>query len=159
MKNVKDNPGVFIPPPLFYVIIFLLSFILQGYFTIRSAFFFHSMIASIIGIIIFIAALMIFAVPAVRQFIKSRNTLIPFKPATSLQTNGIYSVSRNPMYTGLLFQYLGLALIFGNWWTLILFPVLIVLVQYLIILPEERYLMRAFGNSYSDYKNKVRRWI
>jgi protein-S-isoprenylcysteine O-methyltransferase Ste14 len=158
MKNVKDNPGVFIPPPLFYVIIFLLSFILQGYFTIRSAFFFHSMIANIIGIIIIVAGL-IFSVPALRQFIKSRNTVITFKPAASLQTNGIYSVSRNPMYTGLLFQYLGLALIFGNWWTLILFPVLIVLVQYLIILPEERYLMRAFGNSYSDYKNKVRRWI
>jgi protein-S-isoprenylcysteine O-methyltransferase Ste14 len=158
MKNVKDNPGVFIPPPLFYVIIFLLSFILQGYFTIRSAFFFHSMIANIIGIIIIVAG-MIFSMPALRQFIKSRNTVITFKPAASLQTNGIYSASRNPMYTGLLFQYLGLALIFGNWWTLILFPVLIVLVQYLIILPEERYLMRAFGNSYSDYKNKVRRWI
>ena len=158
MKNAKDSPGVFIPPPLIYVIIFLLSFFLQGYFTIRAAFFFHSMIANIMGIIIVVAGL-IFAVPALRQFKISRNTLIPFKPAASLQTNGIYSVSRNPMYTGLLFQYLGLALIFGNWWTLILLPVLVVLIKYLIILPEERYLMRAFGDSFSAYKNKVRRWI
>jgi protein-S-isoprenylcysteine O-methyltransferase Ste14 len=158
MKNKTDSPGVFFPPPLLYVIIFLLSFILQGYLTIRGAFFFHSLVANIIGVIIIITGL-VFSIPALRQFIKSRNTLIPFKPAASLQTNGIYSASRNPMYTGLLFIYLGLALIFGNWWTIILFPVLVVLITYLIILPEERYLMRAFGNSFSDYKNKVRRWI
>jgi len=126
--------------------------------TIRAAFFFHSPVANIIGIIIIITGL-VFSIPALRQFIKSRNTLIPFRPAASLQTNGIYSASRNPMYTGLLFIYLGLALIFGNWWTIILFPVLVVLITYLIILPEERYLMRAFGSSFSDYKNKVRRWI
>jgi protein-S-isoprenylcysteine O-methyltransferase Ste14 len=158
MKNKTDSPGVFFPPPLLYVIIFLLSFILQGYLTIRAAFFFHSLVANIIGIIIIITGL-VFSIPALRQFIKSRNTLIPFRPAASLQTNGIYSASRNPMYTGLLFIYLGLALIFGNWWTIILFPLLVVLITYLIILPEERYLMRAFGTSFSDYKNKVRRWI
>ena len=93
------------------------------------------------------------------QFIKSKNTVVTVKPASSLQTSGIYSVSRNPMYLGLILIYLGMAFIFGNWWTLLLFPVLIVLINYLIILPEERYLIRAFGNSYSDYKNRVRRWI
>jgi protein-S-isoprenylcysteine O-methyltransferase Ste14 len=158
MKNTKDNPGVFIPPPLFYVTFFLFSFILQGYFTIKRAFFFHSPIANILGVIIIITGLF-FNIPAGRQFIKSKNTVITIKPATSLQTSGIYSVSRNPMYLGLLIIYLGMALIFGNWWTLILFPVLIVLINYFIILPEERYLIRAFGNSYSDYKQNVRRWI
>ncbi len=158
MKNTNDNPGVFIPPPLFYAIFFLLSFILQGYFTIKRAFFFHSRIANVIGIIIIIAGL-IFTIPALLQFIKSKNTVVTVKPASSLQTSGIYSVCRNPMYLGLIFIYLGVAFIFGNWWTLLLFPALIVLINYLIILPEERYLIRAFGNSYSDYKNRVRRWI
>ena len=158
MKSTKDSPGVFIPPPLFYAGIFFLSFLLQGYFTIKRAFFFHSPIADILGLILIIAGL-IFIFPAIGQFFKTKNSLIPIKPATSLQTSGIYAVSRNPMYTGLVGIYLGLSFIFGNWWTLILLPLLILLISYFVILPEENYLTRAFGDLYSDYKKRVRRWI
>ena len=157
MKKTKDNPGVFVPPPLFYAAFFLFSILLQGYFPIRSSFF-HDSLAYVLGVIIIVAGL-IFTVPAVRQFIKTHNTVVTVKSATSLQTSGIYAVTRNPMYTGLILEYLGLALIFGNWWTIILLPVLIISVSYLVILPEERYLTRAFGDSYTDYKNSVRRWI
>jgi protein-S-isoprenylcysteine O-methyltransferase Ste14 len=52
-----------------------------------------------------------------------------------------------------------MAFIFGNWWTLILFPVLIAVIHFRVILPEEKYLSRAFGNSYTEYKNKIKRWI
>jgi protein-S-isoprenylcysteine O-methyltransferase Ste14 len=158
MKNTKDSPGVYIPPPLIYAAFFLLSFIIQGRFTIRRAFFFHSPAANIIGILIIILGL-IFAIPALRQFFKSKNTVVLIKPATSLQTTGIYAISRNPMYISLLLIYLGMAFIFGNWWTIFLIPVLFAIVNYLIILPEERYLNRAFGDSYTDYKKNVRRWI
>ena len=158
MKSTKDSPGVFIPPPFIYALVFLISFILQGYFTIRQAFFFHSRIANILGLI-FILTGLFFAVPAVRQFFKSKTSIVPIRPASSLQTSSIYSVSRNPMYLGLMFQYLGMAFIFGNWWTLILLPVLFLLIRFLIILPEERYLSRAFGEGYAEYKKKVRRWI
>ncbi len=81
------------------------------------------------------------------------------KPATSLQTNGIYSYTRNPMYVTLLLIYLGLALQFGNWWTLILAPFLIAFITYRVIRPEERYLTRAFGEEYMNYQKRVRRWI
>jgi protein-S-isoprenylcysteine O-methyltransferase Ste14 len=158
MENKKDNPGVFIPPPLFYAFIFLLSFLLQGRFTIRRAFFFHSRVANIIGIV-FIIVGFVLSFSALRLFFKSKNSVVTIKPATSLQTSGIYSISRNPMYTSLLMVYSGLALIFGNWWTLILLPVLFLLIRFLVILPEERYLSRAFGNGYAEYKKKVRRWI
>ena len=158
MKNIKDSPGVFIPPPLIYAAFFLLSFLLQGYFTIRSAFFFHSRVANIIGLIIIISGF-IFAIPALRQFLKTNNTIILIKPANSLQTTGIYSFTRNPMYLSLLLIYLGMACIFGNWWTIFLIPLLIILITYRVILPEERYLARAFGDDYINYKKMVRRWI
>jgi protein-S-isoprenylcysteine O-methyltransferase Ste14 len=157
MKNTKDSPGVFIPPPLFYVFFFLLSFLLQGHLTIKRAFFFHSPIANILGLMIILSGFF-FSVPALLLFFKSKNTIVPIKPATSLLTGGVYSFSRNPMYVGLLLTYLGMAFIFGNWWTLILLPLLVVVITYRIILPEERYLGRAFGNRYSDYKKQVRRW-
>jgi protein-S-isoprenylcysteine O-methyltransferase Ste14 len=158
MKNTKDSPGVYVPPPLVYIACFVLSYLLQGYFTIRAAFFFHSKAANITGIIIIICALML-SIPALRQFFKTKNTIVLIKPANSLQTTGIYSLTRNPMYLSLLLMYLGMAFIFGNWWTLFLIPLLIILITYRIILPEERYLGRAFGEEYAAYKTKVRRWI
>jgi protein-S-isoprenylcysteine O-methyltransferase Ste14 len=158
MDNKKDNPGVFIPPPLFYICIFLLSFVLQRLYSIKQAFFFHSLIAIILGVI-FILTSLIFSIPALLQFFKSKNTIVPIKPASSLQVSGIYSISRNPMYLGLLLLYIGMALIFGNWWTVFLIPVLVLLVHFLIIIREEKYLLRAFGSSYSEYIRKVRRWI
>ena len=158
MKVTKDSPGVYVPPPLVYAACFLLSFLLQGYFTIRSAFFFHSKAANVIGMIIIIFGLLL-AIPALRQFFKTKNTIVLIKPANSLQTTGIYSRTRNPMYLSLLLIYLGMAFIFGNWWTLILVPLLFILVTYRIIMPEERYLGRAFGEEYVAYKSRVRRWL
>lgn len=158
MKSKPDHPGVFIPPPLIYAFVFVLSFFLQGAFTIRRAFFFHSRMANLLGLLIIIKGLM-FSGSAIRQFFKTKNAIMPIKPASTLQTSGVYGVSRNPMYLGLLFIYLGMALIFGNWWTLFLLPVLIGIVQYFVIFREERYLLRAFADSYLDYKKKVRRWI
>lgn len=63
------------------------------------------------------------------------------------------------MYVGLLLIYIGLALQFGNWWTLLLIPFLIALITYRVILPEEKYLTRAFGEDYLNYQKQVRRWI
>ena len=157
MENTKDSPGVFIPPPLFYVASFFLSVLLQKYFPISTSFF-HSLMAGILGGICIVAGLF-FSAPALGQFFRTKNTLVTIKPAASLQTNGIYSISRNPMYTGLVFIYLGLAFVAGNWWTIILLPVLVSLICYLVIFPEEEYLSRAFGESYDDYKKMVRRWI
>jgi protein-S-isoprenylcysteine O-methyltransferase Ste14 len=101
----------------------------------------------------------IFNLPALLQFAKTKNTLVTVKPANSLQTSGIYTVSRNPMYVSLLLFYAGLAFLVGNWWTMILLPALIIIVTYFVIRPEEKYLERAFGKIYVDYKEKVRRWI
>jgi len=157
MKHSEDNPGVFIPPPLFYAAVFVISILLQHYIPIKSSFS-HGSVTMIPGVILIIAG-QLFSVPALRQFLQTKNTLIPFKPATSLQTGGVYSVSRNPMYTGLLLTYIGLAFIFGNFWTVILIPVLMAIVIYAVILPEERYLSRAFGDQFETYKKTVRRWI
>ncbi|MEJ7683307.1 MAG: isoprenylcysteine carboxylmethyltransferase family protein [Segetibacter sp.] len=93
------------------------------------------------------------------RFVNTKNTLVTIKPATSLVTSGIYSRSRNPTYLSLLLLYTGIALLFGNWWTIILVPVLAAIITLFIIKPEERYLERAFGKDYLEYKAKVRRWI
>ena len=153
----QDSPGVYVPPPLIYVVAFLAAIFLQRQFYINDAPFHHPL-SKILGIVLLVCSLF-FLVTSLTKFFRTKNTLIPFKPASSLQTNGIYSVSRNPMYVGLAIVYLGLTCLIGNWWNIILFPLLIFLVEALIIKKEESYLERAFKDEFANYRQKVRRWL
>jgi protein-S-isoprenylcysteine O-methyltransferase Ste14 len=153
----KDHPGVYVPPPLLYVIVFLSGIALQKYYPLPSAFFGSATANILSGIFIALAVLLLMS--SIRQFIVSKNTLIPIKPATSLQTTGIYAITRNPMYTGLLALYIGITFIAGSWWDFILLPLLVVVVQVFVIKKEEKYLERKFGDTYTRYRRKVRRWI
>lgn len=157
MENKTDHPGVYIPPPLIYVATFFVAIFMQKYAPLDRAFF-HTTAARIIGIVAILGSLG-FNFPALRQFFKTKNTVITVKPASSLQTTGIYSISRNPMYISLLLVYTGLSFLIGNWWNLILLPLLILIVQEYIIKREEKYLDRRFGQEYADYKTKVGRWF
>jgi protein-S-isoprenylcysteine O-methyltransferase Ste14 len=157
MENNKDHPGIYVPPPLFYVVTFLAGVFIQKLVPLDKEFFFTTT-SKIIGSTIIVAGLF-FNLPALRQFFKTRNTLVTIKPANSLQTTSIYSVTRNPMYVSLLLFYTGLAFVIGNWWNFILLPLLILVVQEYIIKREEKYLQRRFGQEYLDYKSKVRRWF
>jgi len=157
MKDDTDNPGVYIPPPLFYVLTFLAAVFIQKKAPINDILF-HQPLTKIIGVILVLIALF-FLVRSLRQFFQSKNTVITMKPAASLQTSGIYSITRNPMYVGLALVYLGVSCFVGNWWTIILFPFLLLLVQEYIIKREESYLVRKFGQEYMVYKTKVRKWL
>ncbi|MDQ6844193.1 MAG: isoprenylcysteine carboxylmethyltransferase family protein [Bacteroidota bacterium] len=157
MESKKDNPGVYIPPPLFYVLTFLIALFIQKKVFIDDSLFHHRS-ANIAGVVLLIISLF-FLVRSLRQFFQSKNTLVTVKPAFSLQTNGIYGMTRNPMYVGLAVVYLGISCLTGNWWNIILFPFLLLFVQEYIIKREEKYLERRFGQSYVGYKSKVRRWI
>lgn len=157
MKNPKDNAGIHIPPPLFYLIFFAVGMILQKFIDIQSHFF-KTSTSQIIGIFFLIAAILLL-LSAIFTFLKNKTTMLPMKPASALQTKGIYSITRNPMYLGLLCTYIGSTFLFGNFWMLILLPFLIFTFQKYIISKEEAYLHRAFGEQYKMYQSKVRRWI
>ncbi len=157
MESLKDSPKVYIPPPLLYVATFVLAVLIQKLLPLGIDFF-QSTLSKIIGSVIILIGLF-FNFPALRQFFKTKNTLVTIKPANSLQTTGIFTVSRNPMYIGFMLFYMGLSFIIGNWWNFILLPFLFTLIQEYVIKREERYLDRRFGQQYLDYKSKVRRWL
>ena len=153
----KNNAGVYVPPPFIYVAFFFLSVWMQKRIPLDQSWL-HTLQANVIGWAL-IALSLLFNFSALRKFFITKNTLNPHKPARSLETGGIYSYSRNPMYFGLLLLYSGLAALLGNWWTFILIPLLILSVQLSIIKKEEGYLASAFGEVYNDYRKRVRRWI
>jgi protein-S-isoprenylcysteine O-methyltransferase Ste14 len=152
-----DHPGVYIPPPVLYAAVFILAVFLQSTAPI-DPYFFESRIVKAAGVLFFVIAAF-FIVRSLGQFIRTKNTVMTIKPAVSLQTTGIYRVTRNPMYQGLVFVYIGLTCVIGNWWNIILLPVLIIIIQQHVIKREESYLTRAFGNAYIEYKQRVRRWL
>jgi len=95
------------------------------------------------------------------SFRRAKTTVNPFKPetASSLVTSGIYRVTRNPMYLGMLLVLVGWAVFLANGLAVIaiaLFPAYITRFQ---IKPEERALMALFGEQYASYSSRVRRWI
>jgi len=90
----------------------------------------------VVGVFFLIVALF-FLVRSLRQFFLTKNTVILIKPASSLQTTGIYGITRNPMYVGLAMVYLGITCFIGNWWNIIVFPSLFLIVQEYIIKREE----------------------
>ncbi len=44
------------------------------------------------------------------------------------------------MYVGLVFIYIGIICLVGNWWNIILFPILLRIIQQYVIKKEEEYL-------------------
>lgn len=153
----EDNPGVSLPPPLIYGLFFGISLILQKLFPIEKDFF-YSKAAEAIGFLLLVLCLVL-DLPSLVRFFITKNTLITIKPANSLQTKGMYSISRNPMYAGLLCLYSSLAFLVGNWWTVLLIPFVIFIIQVYVIRREENYLTRRFGQQFIDYKKRVRRWL
>ena len=77
---------------------------------------------------------------------------------TELKTNGLFSVSRNPVFLGMLVSLFGIFLILPNAITLLVFVVSTLLFQVQIRL-EEDYLKDIHKEKYHKYCKKVNRWF
>jgi protein-S-isoprenylcysteine O-methyltransferase Ste14 len=75
-----------------------------------------------------------------------------------LVDRGPYALSRNPMYLAWTLGYVGVALVAGTAWPLVLLPVVLVVTQ-VVVLQEERSLERRFGDAYRSYRTSVRRYL
>ncbi len=98
---------------------------------------------------------------AVYAFRRAQTTVDPMQPhkASKLVVVGIYKISRNPMYLGMLFILIAFFVRLGNLYTL---PILVLYIWYITtfqIQPEEEALIKLFGEEYTNYCKKVRRWI
>jgi len=75
--------------------------------------------------------------------------------ATKLNTQGIYSITRNPLYFGNYLIWLGISIYSLNTFFTIILSVFFFIYYGKIIKTEEEYLLNKFGNTYLDWKNKT----
>lgn len=94
-------------------------------------------------------------------FRKARTTVSPIDPgaASALVVTGIYSRTRNPMYLGMALILLGWTVILGHPAGLAATALFIIYIDVFQIRPEERALQALFGEAFTSYCARVRRWI
>ncbi len=94
-------------------------------------------------------------------FISAKTTVNPFTPelATSMVTSGIYRLSRNPMYVGILLILAAWAVYLANITSAFWLPLFVGYMNRFQIIPEERAMRALFGKEFEDYAKQVRRWL
>ncbi|MBN2767381.1 MAG: isoprenylcysteine carboxylmethyltransferase family protein [Paludibacteraceae bacterium] len=106
----------------------------------------------------FIHLALLWIIVAQVQMSNSWRVGIDHSARTELKTNGLFSISRNPVFLGMLVTLAGIFFILPNAITLLVATVSVMLFQVQVRL-EEEYLSKTHANTYIVYCKKVRRWI
>jgi len=75
--------------------------------------------------------------------------------AEVLNTKGIYSVCRHPLYLGNFFMWLGIIMYVGNWWFTLVCSLMFWLYYERIMFAEEYFLRKKFGYNYLNWAKGV----
>ncbi|MDD4227651.1 MAG: isoprenylcysteine carboxylmethyltransferase family protein [Mariniphaga sp.] len=79
--------------------------------------------------------------------------------ADTLNTSGIYSVVRHPLYLGNFFMWLGIAMLSGHAWFIIIFVLMFWIYYERIMYSEEQFLRKKFGEPYLEWSKDVPAFI
>ena len=109
------------------------------------------------GFILLLVSL-VWTVVAQAQMGNSWRIGIDSEHRTELVQTGVFRLSRNPIFVGMMVTLLGLFLLIPNVGTLITLLVGIILIGIQVRL-EEEYLTSTHGATYTEYRRNVRRWI
>lgn len=119
---------------------------------------FESSVIAWIGIFLSVTAVIAFALTLV-AFGNSFRMGIDTENPDKLITNGIFSISRNPMYVAFILFFLGLILAHPNFVIIAVLFALYIPILHRQIVREEDFLKTHYGDEYLDYAKKVRRYL
>ena len=144
-----------IPPPIVTLLFGSAIYLMEDFFPllrIPSAVLF-SIGFVVLGLGIFIASVL--------SFKKYQTTVNPLKPetASTLVADGIFNLSRNPMYLGMLLMLCAIAVQFNPVGGSIFCPLFVAYLTVFQIIPEEQAMLELFEAEFVEYKKTVRRWI
>ncbi|MBN1107302.1 MAG: DUF1295 domain-containing protein [Bacteroidales bacterium] len=111
-----------------------------------------------LGVSIFGEMLRIFTVGYAPRGTSGRNT-VAGQVAEEINTTGIYSIVRHPLYVGNFFMWLGPVLFLKSVWFTVVFGLVYWLYYERIMFAEEQFLRRKFGEAYDKWSEKVKAFI
>jgi protein-S-isoprenylcysteine O-methyltransferase Ste14 len=106
-----------------------------------------------------IVAVVALWITSVRTMTRAKTTLNPTGEPSHLVTTGPFAITRNPLYLANTLLMIGVGLVSGIFWFIVLAFVAAFATQKVSIEFEEKMLSTKFGKKYKDYAKKVRRWI
>jgi len=134
----------------------LLSLIIE--YLSPSSFAINRQVSLTLGVILLLLAIIIIAKAQI-ELKRFGQKSQPGQETTKLITTRIFKLSRNPIYLGMALVAPAMSFFIDSLWTLLAGLLVIILFKYLLILPEEKYLLHKFGDEYKTYTKKVRRWL
>ena len=155
MSIHKDHADVKIHPPVLLVIHIFVAWLVGRVvvFPIQVSPMFSNVGLGLAGLGFLLGVLSLY------EFRKACTTVNPHRAVRNIVSSGIYRFTRNPIYLGMVCMLSGFPLTFGNVWGIVLTPMFIFLMNKLVIEHEEAYLEKKFGEAYTGYKSRVRRWL
>ncbi len=155
--NQKNFLELKIPPPVVFAVFGGLMWALSR--LVQAADF--SLPANTVTALAVAGAGGVFAVPAIVSFLLAKTTIHPHKPheARKLVVTGVYAITRNPMYLGLLLVLIAWAIYLSNLASFLPLPFFVAYLNRFQIRPEEKTLADKFGSEYEEYRRRVRRWL
>lgn len=146
-----------VPPALWFFALLLCGWGLDRFAPLRIPF--PTFAWQLWPALVLFAASAIFAGSAIRLFAVKQTTLLPFSQASALLSTGPFRISRNPLYVALVATLFAFGLLLASFWLLIAASLLALALDWFVIRPEESALSKAFGEQYSTYARRVRRWL
>jgi protein-S-isoprenylcysteine O-methyltransferase Ste14 len=155
-SEICDHPEVIAPPPLVFAG-FLAAGVLADRYVSGWSLPLPALLTQAAGLLG--GAGIVFLAGALGLFRRAGTRPEPWQPTAAIVTSGVYRMTRNPMYVGMALVYAAVALALGSPLALALLPATVLVIHRGVILREERYLERKFGDEYRAYKAHVRRWL
>ena len=156
MDDTADTARVIVRPPLAWGLAVIAGLALDWFVPLR--FLPAGLPARVIGVIVFVVALVLFAW-AIVTIIRAGSNVPGNRPTTTIVESGPYRFTRNPIYLGMLMGLIGLAIAFDDLWLLLMLMPFALVIRYGVVAREEAYLERKFGDDYRGYRSRVRRWL
>lgn len=157
--NVHNYVGFIMKISSFFLmlIVFVIAFFEDSYSFFIPVFYLEYDLVKLIGLVLMHLALFWIILAQIHMGISWRIG-IDNKNKTELKTHGIFSLSRNPVFLGIIVSMFSLFLVLPSSYILLFAFIIYIVIQIQVRL-EEEFLTKSFGIEYHAYQLKVRRWL
>ena len=142
-------------PPVYFLIAVLLTAALHFLLPLRGLIPFPWRLVGLVPLFLGI----VLNVLSDRALKRHQTTVKPFELSRVLVTEGVFRVSRHPMYLGMALIIAGIAALLGSLSPWLVLPLLVLLLEVRFVRTEESMLEASFGEAYISYRKRTRRWM